>query len=240
MTGNTSKRGLSSLRHRDFSLLIVGKTFGWMALHMTMVAIAYQVYDRTGDVMNLAYIGLATFAPAIGFALITGYVADLFDRRLVLVVTYGVIFLGAVLLYLGGTTLNDAVDVKFDRENRPERPIPSGVFSVKTVWAIGIAYLAVGSGLLLTLTRAWSVWIGALVVAIVVYDIVHKKWKGAVFVMGSCRLFLYLVAASAAKKTKRSSKRTKTHWLQLRRRKKAKRKRSKPTKTHWLQLRWRR
>lgn len=99
MTGNTSKRGLSSLRHRDFSLLIVGKTFGWMALHMTMVAIAYQVYDRTGDVMNLAYIGLATFAPAIGFALITGYVADLFDRRLVLVVTYGVIFLGAVLLY---------------------------------------------------------------------------------------------------------------------------------------------
>lgn len=67
---------------------------------MTMVAIAYQVYDRTGDVMNLAYIGLATFAPAIGFALITGYVADLFDRRLVLVVTYGIIFLGAVLLCL--------------------------------------------------------------------------------------------------------------------------------------------
>ena len=71
-----------------------------MALHMMMVAIAYQVYDRTGDVMNLAYIGLATFAPAIGFALITGYVADRFDRRLVLVVTYGIIFVGAVLLYL--------------------------------------------------------------------------------------------------------------------------------------------
>jgi len=90
----------SSLRQRDFRLLIIGKTFGWMALHMMMVAIAYQVYDRTGDVMNLAYIGLATFAPAIGFALITGYVADRFDRRLVLVVTYGIIFVGAVLLYL--------------------------------------------------------------------------------------------------------------------------------------------
>ena len=71
-----------------------------MALHMMMVAITYQVYDRTGDVMNLAYIGLATFAPAIGLALITGYVADRFDRRLVLVVTYGIIFVGAVLLYL--------------------------------------------------------------------------------------------------------------------------------------------
>ncbi len=38
--------------------------------------------------------------PYSGFALITGYVADRFDRRLVLVVTYGIIFVGAVLLYL--------------------------------------------------------------------------------------------------------------------------------------------
>ncbi len=100
MTDAQTGRRASSLRQRDFRLLIIGKTFGWMALHMMMVAIAYQVYDRTGDVMNLAYIGLATFAPAIGFALITGYVADRFDRRLVLVVTYGIIFVGAVLLYL--------------------------------------------------------------------------------------------------------------------------------------------
>ena len=100
MTDAQTGRRASSLRQRDFRLLIIGKTFGWMALHMMMVAIAYQVYDRTGDGMNLAYIGLATFAPAIGLALITGYVADRFDRRLVLVVTYGIIFVGAVLLYL--------------------------------------------------------------------------------------------------------------------------------------------
>jgi len=100
LTDAQTGRRASSLRQRDFRLLIIGKTFGWMALHMMMVAITYQVYDRTGDVMNLAYIGLATFAPAIGLALITGYVADRFDRRLVLVVTYGIIFVGAVLLYL--------------------------------------------------------------------------------------------------------------------------------------------
>ena len=106
--------------------------------------------------------------------------------------------LGAMCLYLGGTTLNDAVDVQFDREHRPERPIPAGIFSVRQVWAIGIGYLVIGSGLLLGLTKAAPLWIGALVASIVIYDIVHKKWKGAVFVMGSCRLFLYLVAASAA------------------------------------------
>jgi len=107
------------------------------------------------------------------------------------------VLIGAVLLYLAGTTLNDAVDAVFDRENRPERPIPMGVFSRGAVWAIGIAYLVVGCGILF-LTEAWPVWIIALAAAILLYDIVHKKWKGAVFVMGSCRYFLYLVSASAA------------------------------------------
>ena len=33
---------------------------------------------------------------------------------------------GATLLYLGGMFLNDAWDAPFDRQHRPERPIPSG------------------------------------------------------------------------------------------------------------------
>src|SRR5690606_30251979 len=66
---------------------------------MVMVAIAYQVYDLTGDLLNLAYIGLATFAPMLGLALITGYVADLFDRRLV-IATCCVVMLAASVLFL--------------------------------------------------------------------------------------------------------------------------------------------
>ena len=108
------------------------------------------------------------------------------------------LLVGAMLLYLAGTTLNDAVDVKFDREHRRERPIPSGVFKTSTVWLIGLGYLLVGCLILWLLTDAWPGWIAALAVAILIYDFVHKKWKGAVFVMGSCRFFLYLVAASAA------------------------------------------
>ncbi len=88
---------MAALRHRDFLLLFISKIFGWISLHMVMVAIAYQVYDLTGDLMNLAYIGLATFAPAMGFALVTGYVADLVDRRLVIVGCYSVILAASVL-----------------------------------------------------------------------------------------------------------------------------------------------
>jgi hypothetical protein len=54
LTDAQTGRRVSSLRQRDFRLLIIGKTFDWMALHMMLVAIAYQVYDRPGDVMNLA------------------------------------------------------------------------------------------------------------------------------------------------------------------------------------------
>lgn len=92
--------GMAALRYSDFRLLFIGKAFGWIALHMMIVAVGYQVYDQTGDLMNLAYIGLATFAPAIGFALITGYVADLFDRRLVIAICYGVMLIAAALFFL--------------------------------------------------------------------------------------------------------------------------------------------
>ncbi len=113
MTGErasaSGSRGLAAFRQRDFRWLIFGKVFSWTGLHMMMVAIAYQVYDLTGDVMNLAYIGLSIFAPAMALALFTGYVADRFDRRLVLVLCFAVM-LGSALLFLT-ITLSGMPDV---------------------------------------------------------------------------------------------------------------------------------
>jgi len=96
---DASLTGLAAMRHRDFLLYFLGKAFASIALHMVTVAVGYQVYDRTGNPMDLAYIGLSVFAPAFGFALFTGYVADLFDRRLVLSYCYGVMLLAAALLF---------------------------------------------------------------------------------------------------------------------------------------------
>ena len=86
-----SLSGRAALRYSDIRLLLFSKLFGWISLHMVLVAIAYQVYDVTGDVMNLAYIGLATFAPAVGFSLFTGYTADLFNRKIVMAICFCVI-----------------------------------------------------------------------------------------------------------------------------------------------------
>ncbi|MDX1556393.1 MAG: MFS transporter, partial [Xanthomonadales bacterium] len=95
-----AKRGFVSFRHSDFRLFFFGKLTASLSLHMVMVAIGYQVYDLTGDPVNLAYIGLAIFAPSLGFALITGYVVDRFDRRLVLAACYFVMLISAVLFTL--------------------------------------------------------------------------------------------------------------------------------------------
>ena len=97
---------LGALRYRDFSLTFAGRAFSWIAYQMVLVAVFYQVYDQTGELMNLAYIGLAAFAPAIGFALFTGYVADLYDRRLVIAVCYGLMLVASLVfcaMTLAGT-----------------------------------------------------------------------------------------------------------------------------------------
>src|SRR6059058_5699428 len=54
------------------------------------------------------------------------------------------LFLGAALLYVGGMFLNDAFDAVFDRQYRPERPIPSGHITRSTVWKWGLYWLVLG------------------------------------------------------------------------------------------------
>lgn len=105
---------------------------------------------------------------------------------------------GASLVYLAGCTLNDAFDQEFDKRHNPQRPIPSGATSARTVWLIGFVELGLGIFILLQLCQVDWVWLLLLALVILLYDAIHKKWKGSVWLMGSCRFFLWLTAASAA------------------------------------------
>jgi len=101
------------------------------------------------------------------------------------------------LLYTGGMFLNDAFDRDFDRAHRPERPIPSGRTSARTVFLAGFAQLALGVALL----AACGIWAGvsgaALAAVIVVYDAWHKGNPASPVLMGCCRLLAYVCAAAA-------------------------------------------
>jgi hypothetical protein len=104
---------------------------------------------------------------------------------------------GATFLYVGGMFLNDAFDAEFDRQHRPERPIPSGAISASAVWRWGFAWLLLGL-LLLYFVGKTAVFLGVtLALCIVVYDAIHKAVVLAPLLMAACRFLLILIASSA-------------------------------------------
>jgi hypothetical protein len=106
--------------------------------------------------------------------------------------------LSVTLLYIGGMFLNDAFDANFDRQNRRSRPIPSGAITEKETWEWGFCFLVSGAAGLVWISAATAVLTLVLTAFILLYNIVHKLAEGALVLMGMCRFFVYLVAASAA------------------------------------------
>jgi 4-hydroxybenzoate polyprenyltransferase len=105
----------------------------------------------------------------------------------------------SVLLYAGGTTLNDYVDAEEDARERPERPIPAGDVSRRGALAIGIALLAGG------VATAWIVagtvgggTAGAVAGAVLLYDGVFKGSAVGFLFMGASRGLNVLLGVAAA------------------------------------------
>lgn len=106
------------------------------------------------------------------------------------------LFIGVTLLYVGGMFLNDAFDEQFDRQHRQERPIPSGKIPAGLVWRWGFGLLAVGELFLLGCGVTTGVLGLALALCILLYDAIHKAITFSPMLMGACRFFVYVIAAS--------------------------------------------
>jgi 4-hydroxybenzoate polyprenyltransferase len=116
------------------------------------------------------------------------------------------VVLGAIALYWSGMILNDVFDVEEDRQDRPKRPIPSGLISLaqarRTGWslmAIGVMLAALSGYLPSDGTE--STWLPAAVAAvlaamIVAYNGPLKSTSVAPAAMGSCRFLSFLLGAS--------------------------------------------
>jgi MFS family permease len=73
-----------AFHYRGFRFYQLGRMLSTISLQMQGVAVGWQVYSITGRPVSLGYVGLAQFLPAIVLSLVTGHVADRFDRRWVL------------------------------------------------------------------------------------------------------------------------------------------------------------
>ncbi|CAD5106946.1 MFS transporter [Zestomonas carbonaria] len=67
--------------HRPFLAFWFARVFTASGFQMLTVAIGWQMYSLTGNVLDLGLVGLIEFLPKILFILLTGHVADRFDRR---------------------------------------------------------------------------------------------------------------------------------------------------------------
>ena len=88
------------LRIPDFRLYISARLCITLAMQIQAVVVGWQIYDITKDPLSLGLIGLAEAIPSIFVSLYAGYLADMVERKKIIVTVISVLMLcSAALLY---------------------------------------------------------------------------------------------------------------------------------------------
>lgn len=74
----------SAFAYTAFRLYWLARFFNGFATQIVSVAVGWQIYDETRNAFLLGLVGLVQFAPALVFVLVTGTVADRYNRRTVM------------------------------------------------------------------------------------------------------------------------------------------------------------
>ena len=150
----------------------------------------WQIALQLGRVSNLPTV----WTNALAAVVLVG--ASMADGRVWL------LLLAMSLYYVGGMYLNDAFDAEIDAVERPERAIPSGAVSRSTVYTAGFGMLGLGAILVQTTAMMAATDLGiwplasgiALAGMIVLYNWHHKANPLSPFVMGLCRVLVYVTS----------------------------------------------
>ena len=74
----------AAFRHPAFTRYWIQRLVNTLAVQIVSVAVSWQIYDLTRDPFDLGLIGLTQFLPALALVLVTGSVADMFGRRMIM------------------------------------------------------------------------------------------------------------------------------------------------------------
>jgi MFS family permease len=98
----------SLLQYRSFVWLWCTRTSTTAAFHMQGVAVGWQLYEMTGDPIDLGIVGLIQFLPLVLLNLVVGQVTDRYDRRNIMrvcqvikVIMVGLLAAGTAMGWLG-------------------------------------------------------------------------------------------------------------------------------------------
>lgn len=107
--------------------------------------------------------------------------------------------LASVLLYAGGTTLNDYFDASIDTTERPERPIPSGRVSRRMAGVLGVSLLVAGVALAFVAAGLRAGVLAAVLAAVIaLYDGGLKGGPVDFLAMGGTRGLNVVLGTAAA------------------------------------------
>lgn len=160
-------------------------TLGWIisliGTRIQATAVAWDMYQRTGEALSLGLVGLAQAIPVMLFAIPSGYLADKFNRaRLMMVSLLAMVFTSlalGVLSYTHGSVgwiyvllFLDATAVMIGRPARSAmipQLVPAHIFPNAVTWNTSILQIASVAGPALGgLVIVWSVPAAYLIAAI--------------------------------------------------------------------------
>src|SRR3981189_508983 len=189
------RAGRASFTHPAFVLFQTARFLMVAAVEMQGVAVGWQVYEITKRPLDLGLVGLAQFLPGIVLFLVAGHIADVFDRRKVLIACeagFGICFL--LLLLLTGYRVQSVVPIYVvlvllgivrsfngpaSRSILPHL-VPEEHFQNSVAWASGIFQIAtilgpVFGGLIYAIFRGpFAVYLIAVVIAAVAVGLLLK------------------------------------------------------------------
>lgn len=99
-TGAPDRGAFVSLRHRDFRLLWIGQIVSVTGSQMQLAAINWHIYLLTHSALALGLVGACRAVPIILCSLIGGVVADVMDRRRLMMATQTVMLVCSAILAL--------------------------------------------------------------------------------------------------------------------------------------------
>ncbi len=89
-----------ALKIRDFRFYVLGRMCITFGINILGTSVGWQIYEHTKDALSLGLIGLAEFVPFIIVTLIGGYIADIFDRKKIILACVFFYALCALGLYM--------------------------------------------------------------------------------------------------------------------------------------------
>lgn len=125
----------------------------------------------------------------------SGLLSITIDNRTMLMIAVAISF-----LYLAGMYLNDVFDLEWDRQHQIDRPLVRGDARLSEVIWLNLVFLIAATIILLLAAEPKRMPISllgttALIACIVLYDWKHKTWGFSPWIMGACRLLVYLMPA---------------------------------------------